>query len=212
MKYNRRLLFIAMAISFASLVYFGPPKWPNAMIGGYPLFLIPCALIMIVSFFWPTPVLPPQKGKYVGFIRRIFALGIDAWLLVSAIFITAIPTAYILEWIVIGQWQWAWDRDDKFRDVAPFLIYHAWFAVAFFYYTRRVREGRPTLGQFVMGFRILPAPDGSPNYARHFRYGAFGLCVYPLTVLLALRKRERRESIFDWDAVSNTRAVSTCAP
>ncbi|WP_189497745.1 RDD family protein [Algimonas arctica] len=212
MKDYRHLLCIVLIALFALSVYLRNPRWPGGSLEGQPLFLIPCALITLIGFLWPTPVLPTQIGKYVGFIRRLFALGIDGWFLFSVIMVTVMPTAYICEWAATGQWQWAWDREEKFRDIIPLLVNYAWFAFAFFYYTRRVREARPTLGQFTMGFRIVPAPDGPPNYARRFRYGAFGLCLYPLTILLALRKRERKRGVFDWDAVSNTRAVSTRAP
>lgn len=212
MRHNRRPLCLVLVTLFALSVYLETLRSSGGLLEGLPLFLIPCALITLIGFFWPTPVHPPRKGKYVGFTRRVFALGIDGWFLFSAILVTAIPTALVIEWFATGQWQWAWDREDQSRDLIPLLVYYTWYLFAFYYYTRRVREGRPTLGQFAMGFRILPAPDGPPNYARRFRYGAFGLLLYPLTALLALRKRECREGIFDWDAVSNTRAVSTRAP
>lgn len=212
MRYINRLLCPVLLALFALSIYLDKLSQSGGTLKELPLFLIPSGLIALIGFLWPTPMHPPQKGKFAGFIRRVLALAIDGWFLSAVIIITAIPAAYVTQWMATGQWEWAWNNEERFRGILPILIYYSWFAVAFLYYTRRVRAGRATIGQFAMGFRILPAPSGKPDYARRFRYGAFGLCMSPLTVFLALRKRERKKGIFDWDAVSNTRAVSTRAP
>lgn len=84
------------------------------------------------------------------------------------------------------------------------------FAGLFYYFYGRLRANRQTLGQYVLGYRIVnvTAAKGTPRHARRVLLSFFGLCMWPISIVVALIDRDKA---FWWDAVTQTRAVRTVA-
>ena len=159
---------------------------------------------------WPRPVLPTVPGQHPRLARRTVALLIDLLHLDLLARLCLVGLGLGVEALATGQWQWSWTRDTlQARDFVAPIGTMAVMAFILFRTVRALRQGRQTAGQYVMGFRVVPSGTGKPNYAKRIGIGLLGYGLWPLTLLLALRQRERNEGIYDWDDVSNTRAVST---
>ena len=182
----------------------------EAAIRTAPAPFIAGAFAVIILTLWPRPVLPTVPGRHPHLTRRTTALLIDFIHLDLLTRLCLVGLGLGVESLVTGQWQWSWTRDTlQARDFVAPIGTVAVMAFILFRTVRALRQGRQTAGQYVMGFRVVPSGTGKPNYAKRIGIGLLGYGLWPLTLLLALRQRERNEGIYDWDDVSNTRAVST---
>lgn len=81
--------------------------------------------------------------------------------------------------------------------------------LVFSWFWLQAQAGRATLGQTVMGYRIVPmeGANGEPEFAFRAIMGFVGLCLWPVTFIAASQKDATPGTYF-WDRQSNTQAVS----
>ena len=162
--------------------------------------------------FYPQRNASVDITKAVGAWRRFGAFTLDFMtvLLVTAPLL-AMPIL-LAEAKYTGEFQWSFERDfGRATDmlyVLPSVV--LLFVLLFLYFYVFSRRNRQTIGQYVLGYRLTGVleSNGEPQYARRTLLGFLGLCVWPVSAILALRKPGR---VFWWDSASNTRAVRLSA-
>jgi hypothetical protein len=80
----------------------------------------------------------------------------------------------------------------------------AGFAALFLYFYQHGRLGRPTVGQYVLSYRVVPSSGGKPSYALRVLLSFVGLCMWPVSVILASRNSHKT---FWWDGATKTEVV-----
>jgi hypothetical protein len=79
------------------------------------------------------------------------------------------------------------------------------FLLLFFYFYLHLRVNRQTAGQYVLGYRVTAAEGtAKPNYGTRVVLSFMGLCMWPISLILALRKPSKA---FWWDSATNSRVV-----
>ena len=150
--------------------------------------------------------------RVVGVWRRFGAFYLD-FLAVAMMFGPVLVVPHLLaEARITGTFHWAFERDFVRPDdwlyslVAAFAMLAAWF----WYYYRHGRSGRPTFGQYILGYRIVadPAAGKAPEWGARVALAFIGMCVWPISLIFALRKPNKA---FWWDAETGT-AVVRVAP
>lgn len=80
--------------------------------------------------------------------------------------------------------------------------------LVFCYFWLHARAGRASLGQYVMGYRIVAADGpGEPEYAHRTLSAFVALCLWPVTFVSASQD-DSTPGTYHWDRESHTRAVS----
>jgi len=144
----------------------------------------------------------------VGVWRRLGAFFIDFVLVLLVISPIAALPLLIAEASYTGAFEWSFVR--KFARpsdgylVLPGVI--ASFAALYFYFFYHPLKGKQTIGEYILGFKIIAATDVGPRpiYGTRPITSFVGLCAWPISVYFALRKEDKR---FWWDTDSRTRAV-----
>ena len=103
--------------------------------------------------------------------------------------IGALPTL-IAEYHFTGTFQWAFEREfERPPDTILILpVALGIFVAMFFYFYLHPKRNRQTLGQYVLGYRVIAArqPLGA-SYGVRALLSFVGLCAWPISVILALR-------------------------
>ena len=205
-RYTLAALICVTYISFLAADSLFPS---NGLLGGNAYTLALVIIVAPIIFLWPRPKLPLADHNPVGRFRRYLAAMIDLTCLSFATFAVIFPSAYIIEWFATGSWQWFWTRDINVTESRDIVILTAYFSAYFGmyqYFWRHLQSGKPTVGQFVMGYRIIALEDAKLRQRLHS--GIVALWLWPL----ALFKTYDKAGITYWDRDTNTRAVSTRAP
>jgi hypothetical protein len=161
--------------------------------------------IFLVTY--PQRSRPDDTSTVVGVWRRFGAFFLDCLLVMVIVSpLSAIPVL-VSEASYSGTFQWAFERDHS-RPTDSLYIFPgvlAGFLALFYYFYQHGRSGRPTVGQYVSSYRVTDAPDsGEPRYALRVVMSFLGLCMWPISVILALRNPNKA---FWWDAATRTRVV-----
>lgn len=112
-----------------------------------------------------------------------------------------------LEAFHTGIWSWEFQRNfTRTSDIFLWLAVLAIFVVWAVYFHRSIRNGTPTIGQYVMGFRVIPARPGEQGTRPilHLFCAAYGVPAWPVTLLLRDKDGDRS---FWWNGLANTRAI-----
>ena len=113
---------------------------------------------------------------------------------------------YVMEWLSTGTWQWSWQRDAfLLRDWFSLLLFVGIYVAVYQYFWQHLRRGKPTVGQFAMGYRIIAKDDG--NLRERLHRSIIVLLLWPI----ALFYPKVAPGVYHWDKKSRTRAVSTRA-
>lgn len=166
--------------------------------------------LVIVAFLFLRPVQPTMvvSNGVVGVWRRVGAFLIDFALVLFAISPIAALPFLVAEASYTGEFEWSFLRkfarpsDSLF--VLPAVL--ASFAALYFYFFLHPLKGKQTVGEYILGFKVVAASDVGPKpiYGTRPITGFIGLCAWPVSVYFALRTEDKR---FWWDTDSHTRAV-----
>lgn len=180
----------------------------NVNVSSSPEGIIMGVGLAIFALIYPQLAGSEDETRVVAIWHRFGALMIDGVALLAAtVPIAALPMLFA-EAHYMKQFRWSFVRhferpDDWSNILIPFIIIMA-IMIAYFYL--HARSGRATLGQYVLGYRIVKAsePGASPSYGLRLFLACFGMCWWPVSIFLALGNRNHA---FWWDALSDTRAV-----
>lgn len=161
--------------------------------------------IFILRFKQPKQLFDSEYT--VGVWRRLGAFFVDyAAVLLVLSPIVSLPLL-IAEASYTGDFQWSFYRNfTRSTDQLLFLpaISGTFLCLILYFYRYSISE-RQTLGEYVAGYKIIPADEESePGYLKRVIYSFIGLCAWPVSVILALRHGQKQ---FWWDRACHTKAV-----
>lgn len=166
--------------------------------------------LVMIAFLVLRPDLQTavESDAVVGVRRRLGAFFIDFALVLIIISPIAALPLLIAEASHTGTFEWSFVRQFS-RPGDGLLVFpgiFGSFAALYFYFFYYPWKGRQTVGEYVLGFRIVAAESTglSPNYGMRPFTSFVGLCAWPISLYFALQKEDKR---FWWDTDSRTRAV-----
>lgn len=166
--------------------------------------MAPIALLMI--FLAPKQTSFDNDTHPVRRRTRVSAFMLD----VVVITLLTGPVASMmlaLEAFHTGIWSWDIQRDfTRSSDTLLVVSVLAIFVIWAVYFYRSIRNGTPTIGQYVMGFRVIPARlnEQQMRPILHLFCAAYGAAGWPVTLLLRDKNGDRS---FWWNGLANTRAI-----
>jgi RDD family len=147
-------------------------------------------------------------SRAVGIWRRFGAFVLDFALVLMVVSPLAALPILIAEGGYSGTFEWSFQRDFVRPTDGAYLMSGvvAGVLALFYYFYQHVRVGRPTVGQYVLGYRVIKAIGGDrePRYAMSVLTSFIGLCVWPVSVVLALCHPQKA---FWWDSATGTAVV-----
>jgi RDD family len=148
-----------------------------------------------------TQALDPSR--VVGVWRRFGAFFVDFTSVVMIVSPLAALPVLVAEANYTATFKWSFMRDYSRPTDAPYILSAVlvMFGALFSYFYLHARYGRPTVGPYVLGYRVTHATGAAPSYARRIVLSFVGLCMWPVSVILALRKPQKS---FWWDTATNT--------
>lgn len=172
-----------------------------------PISILLSVALTVFALIYPQRASVPDETGVVGVWRRVGAFLLDfASVVMVAGSLGAVPVL-VAEAQFTGVFEWAFERDfERPTDMAYLLpaVVGA-FLLLFFYFYLHPRVGRQTLGQYVLGYRVTEATSGAnPSYGARALLSFIGLCVWPISVILALRTPSKA---FWWDSATNSKVV-----
>ena len=175
--------------------------------GATPQSLVVAIAILAFLFTYSQREQEPNNQAIVGVWRRLGAFLLDfTTIMVIAAPIGAMPTL-IAEYYYTDSYQWSFARDFE-RPTDMLLIMPVGigiFMAMFFYFYVHAKRGIQTLGQYVLGYRVVAANSAEgPSYGMRALLSFVGLCAWPVSVVLAM-KHERKA--FWWDAATGSQVV-----
>lgn len=160
------------------------------------------------AIFYPQAPQTSVYGPPVSIVERFSAFFIDFFVVMAAIVPTATLPVLFAEANATGIFRWAFERDfARPTDAAlafPSVLTIIALLYAYFYIHPVI--GRQTVGQYIMGFRVegVPGIGKKPAVGLSVLLGYIGLCVWPVSVYLALN---RKDKAFWWNLRTGTQVV-----
>jgi uncharacterized RDD family membrane protein YckC len=168
--------------------------------------VIAFALAIILALYRPNPS-TDDHSRIVGVWRRFgaFLLDLAVVLMIVAPF-GAVPIL-LAEAKYSGSFQWSFTRHFSRPTDIVLILPGALAALLalFFYFYYYARSQKATIGQFIMGYRVLAESEAaSPNFVFRVVLSFVGLCAWPVSLVPALRKPNRA---FWWDEATRTKVT-----
>lgn len=213
---NRQFLFIIFAIGFIITMI-----WPGGInsvadSSGYfirvessliSITVLP--IIGILGMILPRVQMQNLSDEGVGIWPRFGAFMIDMGMLMF-IFTPLLTLPFLwIEYKYTGDFTWSFYRTFyRKTDLILWGFFLPLFAAIIYYFYKHAQIGKATVGQFIMGYTIIPTGDNKKEakYIQRIMGGTLAACVWPITLL---KFRKIKDGIFWWDEQSNTRAVRT---
>lgn len=156
--------------------------------------------------FYPQLENRIDNTRMVGVWRRFGAFLLDFLFVLLIVTPVAALPLLLAEANHTGTFQWSFERVFTRPDDDSYLLpgIFAGFLALFCYFYLHARVGRQTIGQYVMGYRVVrrvTQPDGKPKYALRVVLSIIGMCMWPVSVILALLDPQKA---FWWDGATGT--------
>lgn len=150
---------------------------------------------------------PPDDARVVGVWRRFGAFVLDFSAVVLVVSSIGAVPMLVAEGHFTGQFQWSFTREftrpTDTMIVLPVAL--GCFLALFVYFYMHARIGRQTLGQYVLGYRVTASSaDVQPAYGQRVVLSFVGLCIWPISVIMAVRKPSKD---FWWDSATNSKVA-----
>lgn len=168
--------------------------------------LISVALTVFVLIY-PQRTSAPHETSVVGVWRRFGAFFLDFASVVMVVSALGAVPLLIAEASFTGVFQWSFERDFARPTDTVYVLPAVFggFLLLFLYFYLHPRVNRQTLGQYVLGYRVMEVSTAAkPRYGVRVLLAFVGLCMWPISVILALRTPRKA---FWWDSATNSRVV-----
>ena len=165
----------------------------------YGLILFP--ILFLIALRWPRREIEVLENSRVGIIRRYFALNVDVFVGMLAVLPFICMLALFLEFFVTGQWVWSFERETfRSTDIVSVAGIFVGFYGIYYYIKWHFQHGKQTLGQYLLGFQLLPAGENPMLSVRYFVALVNGAWwpTWPWTIF-------RRKQDYWWDTASQTK-------
>jgi hypothetical protein len=163
-------------------------------------------------FFYPQPANILDESKTVGVWRRLAAFFLD-FLTVLMVLTPLLALPFLIaEAGYTGQFQWGFEREFSRPTDTTYLMPGIIIAFVgiYYYFYKHARMNRQTIGQYILGYKVTKRSDtdSEPRHIIRVFLSFIGLCVWPISVILALLNQEK---VFWWDTATNTRVFRVSA-
>ena len=170
------------------------------------LLLGPAVFSLCVARQQPTRL--DESPLPVTIWERMSALLIDfASVVVVTIPLISLP-GLLLEWQATGTFSWAFEREFmRATDIVSGALFLVILPVLYGYFVTLPRRGYATIGQYIMGYRIVPLDDfgAKPQYFHRVILSYFLICC-----ILAWGYLFRQdEGVYWWERKTHTIAMRT---
>lgn len=147
-----------------------------------------------------------DDDRVVGVWRRLGAFFLDFLAVLSVFSPLLVLPLLVAEAGVTDEFRWAFERNYARPSDTAYMLSATFgsFILIFVYFYMHLRMNRPTLGQYVSGYRIVSSVNELPRPAIRVIASWLGLCAWPVSLILALK---RNDKWFWWDTISGTHAV-----
>jgi hypothetical protein len=168
--------------------------------------------LLLFLVFYRQIACTVDSSKVVGVWRRFGAFFLDFALVMLIVSPVAALPLLVAEANYTNAFQWSFHRQfARPTDVMylmPAIV--AAFLALFFYFYQHARVGRQTIGQYVLAYKVTMSASAAraPNWALRVILSFCGLCMWPISVVLALRTSQK---IFWWDSVTGSSVVRVLA-
>lgn len=163
--------------------------------------------IGVLVWLMPRKKTESWATEPVGVFRRLSAVYINMAVILFTLTNIVVLPILLVEAEYTGEFQWNFERD--FSRDWDFLLTGAGvlflFAAMFYHYYRSLIVGRPTIGQYLMGYRIVR--NGGPwtrtTAMKRMGHTLLNLCAWPIAVFMALKNEKKA---FWWDLKTDSLA------
>lgn len=210
----KRLLLLVSIVAINLIVPNQDSGMSAECVGGQCIYAASTSVsAILMSAFWGLVLftnreLPINDASHeAGFWRRLAAFFIDFWVLMAVFIPIFVMPVLLAEFAHTGDFQWNFIRDFSRTGDWPLRAFLALVHItamvkcqAFF-----IRNSKPTLGQYILGIRIIPATDSSPpiQATKRVLLSLVGLFIWPIAIYTAIRRRK----VYFWDRMTDTRTV-----
>jgi len=206
-----RIIFLAIFIICGALIASSSGiHYLNGSVMSSPQAIISAITMNGILLFLPKPKTIDYDYKPVGLRRRLIAGLIDLYIAMGGCLAVFVLFILIIEYFATGLFQWSYERP-KFimRDVLGFIMILGCFYGLYYYFYKHAEKGRATPGQYIMGYRIIPANTGEPKFGARATHAYITLCLWVFMIIPLLKVKD---GIYPWDRKSHTRAVRIRIP
>ncbi|MDH5191793.1 MAG: RDD family protein [Gammaproteobacteria bacterium] len=161
-------------------------------------------------FYFPRKHSITDSSNIVGLWRRFGAFFLDFMTVLIVISPIAVVPILIAEANFTSEFTWSFERDFVRPTDDIYLLPGVFgiFIALYLYFLLYARSNIQTVGQYILGYKVkaIDENDNSPQYAKRVLFSFWGLCAWPISVILALRTPKKA---CWWDAITNTEVVRT---
>jgi len=205
MKFNRIALFLFIASTIFIAMYYGGIQSHNFSVNSSPLSIFFALLCGFAAIFFPRIERTDVPRRPVGHWRRYAAVNIDFLVIIALLISLYLLPILAIEYFATGEWKWSYKREKaEFRDLISGIGFLGLYFGLYYYFYKHAALNRPTPGQYIMGYRIIPNGGDEPRYGQRVFHGAFNLW---LGVFFLYAWSKVKDGNYQWDKATNTKAV-----
>jgi len=153
-----------------------------------------------------------DSSKVVGVWRRFGAFFLDFALVLLIVSPVAALPLLVAEASYTNTFHWSFHRHFARPTDVMYLMpsIGAALLALFFYFYQHALVGRQTIGQYVLAYKVTKSAGAAraPNWALRVILSFCGLCMWPISVVLALLNPQKN---FWWDSVTGSSVVRVLA-
>lgn len=189
---------VSMECREASCLVAASSSWISIVLG---------IVIFAAMFYLPKKQLVISE-KRAGLLRMIGAVVFDIFLVITGLSALLALPSLVAESSYTGSFKWAFARDFLRTTDWPLTIISTLGAFLAVLGMRMfaLRSGRPSFGQYLMGY-VVVGPHGGVDLKTIFKRIAWAvlfLAIWPLYLLYRLVRRPEKDA---WDSQCNTRSA-----
>lgn len=170
--------------------------------------LLASAAMMIFVVWYPQKAGTPASFPPVTISERFAAFFVDFLTVLLAVTPMATLPLLLSEADATGSFRFSFERDFSRPADATFAFLGSVFVFMglFAYFYIHAVTGRQTVGQYLLGYRVVGFPGSSdkPAFGLNVLLGFFGLCAWPVSVYFAAK---RQDKAFWWNLRTRTQLV-----
>jgi len=164
------------------------------------LIILPIVFVLLLR--WPKLQVDIIEDSRVGIFRRIAAFYVDISVCTIGILPLVSMPPLFLEYLATGEWQWSFERDFVRRaDLLNLTVFFIGLYGMFYYFSWHFKNGKQTLGQHFLGFKLVPAGE-RPNMFFRAVVAHFNFSWWPTWPWTLFRKKQD----YWWDTASKIKA------